>query len=238
MGEKWQSASSIPNLIPQNTSAEVLSDPLRAQRNTDEPVTPTYSGKTHNRDLMRMARESLSGNWTTGVLVMILYSLIVSGSSSFIPIVGWIISLFLAGPMILGLYKVFLLLARRRPAKIEQIFDGFQRFGTAMGAYLLMTLYILLWFMLLIIPGIIASYSYAMTFFILEDDETISPNDAITKSKEMMRGNKWKFFCLYWRFFGWHLLCILTLGIGFLWLGPYIQTSMAHFYEDIRGREI
>jgi len=236
MGEEWQPASSIPNLIPTDPSTEAVTGPPPIQQNTAEPYIPAYDGITHNRDLMAMARDSLAGNWATGVLVMLLYSVVVSGSSNFIPVVGWIISLFLAGPMMLGLYKVFLQLARRQPTKIEQLFDGFKRFGTAMGAYLLINLYVMLWLLLLIIPGIIAGYAYSMTFYIMNDDETLGPNEAITLSKEMMRGNKLKLFCLYWRFFGWGLLCILTLGIGFLWLGPYTQTAMAHFYEDIRDR--
>lgn len=115
-----------------------------------------------------------------------------------------------------------------------QLFDGFQRFGTALGAYLLTGIFIFLWTLLLIVPGIMAGLSYAMTYFIIADDPTIGPLQAITKSKEMMRGHKWKLFLLHWRFLGWVLLCILTLGIGILWLVPYVSTSLAHFYEDIR----
>jgi uncharacterized membrane protein len=61
--------------------------------------------------------------------------------------------------------------------------------------------------------------------------------EAIDQSKAMMKGNKWKLFCLGWRFFGWILLGILTCGIGLLWVLPYLQTSMARFYEDVRGAQ-
>jgi uncharacterized membrane protein len=71
--------------------------------------------------------------------------------------------------------------------------------------------------------------------YIIADTDTIGPLEAITKSKEMMRGNTWKLFCLYFRFFGWALLCILTAGIGFLWLVPYMQVCMAKFYDDVKG---
>ena len=90
--------------------------------------------------------------------------------------------------------------------------------------------------LLLIILGIIAFLSYSMTFFIIADNPSICSWQAMRKSRKMMRGYKWKLFCLFWRFFAWGVLCVLTLGIGFLWLWPYMQTAMAHFYEDIRPR--
>jgi uncharacterized membrane protein len=72
-----------------------------------------------------------------------------------------------------------------------------------------------------------------MVYFIVADDEDTGPLEAIGQSKEMMKGNKWKLFCLQWRFFGWALLCSL-LPIGYLWLIPYMQTSFAKFYEDVK----
>lgn len=73
-----------------------------------------------------------------------------------------------------------------------------------------------------------------MTFYILADDKTIEPKEAILKSKQMMEGYKLKFFYLGLRFLVWGLLCILTLGIGFLWLFPWINTTIAKFYDDIK----
>ena len=90
--------------------------------------------------------------------------------------------------------------------------------------------------LLLIIPGIIAALSYAMTYYIIVDNESIGALEAIRQSKEMMRGNKWKLFCLGLRFFGWSLLCLLTLGIGYLWLIPYMAISFAKFYGDISSQ--
>lgn len=97
-----------------------------------------------------------------------------------------------------------------------------------------MVLFIMLWSLLLIVPGIIAGFSYAMTFYILVENPKMKPMDILRSSKKMMRGNKWKLFCLSWRFFGWGLLCILTAGIGFFWLIPYMNTTFAKFYEDIK----
>ena len=121
-----------------------------------------------------------------------------------------------------------------KDAKIEQLFEGFRNFGTSILAYVLMVLFIILWTILLIIPGIIAAISYSMTFFIIAEDETIGAYDALKKSKEMMNGHKWKFFCLGFSFFGWFLLSIFTLGIGLLWLAPYVNVSYVKFYDDIK----
>ena len=75
----------------------------------------------------------------------------------------------------------------------------------------------------------------SMAFFIIADDADCGPLEAISRSKEMMKGNKWKLFCLHWRFFGWALLAaFFTFGIGYLWLVPYMQTSFAKFYEDVK----
>ena len=117
------------------------------------------------------------------------------------------------------------------------MFEGFNTWLRSFKAYFLMILYIFLRLLLLIVPGIIAIYAYSQTYYILADDKNIGINDAIKKSKEMMMGNKWKLFCLGCRFIGWGLLCMLTFGIGFLWLVPYAQVSIAKFYDDVKGSQ-
>jgi uncharacterized membrane protein len=92
----------------------------------------------------------------------------------------------------------------------------------------------LLWTSLLIVPGIVAAFRYSLTFYILNDDPTIGVTGAIDQSKAVMGGNKWKAFCLGWRFLGWKLLSLATCGIGGLWLLPYMATSFARFYDDLR----
>ena len=142
-------------------------------------------------------------------------------------------SILISGPMTLGLAGFSLALARKQETSIENIFDGFQDFVRALVAYLLVVVFVVLWSLLLIIPGIIAALGYSQTFFILAEDKSIGAHDALKKSKAMMMGNKKKLFFLGFRFLGWALLCVLTLGIGLLWLIPYIQVTLAKFYEDV-----
>jgi len=190
--------------------------------------------KIKNAELMKSARESLRGKWGIAVSGFLIYC-ILSFSLGAIPIIGPIIALIIGGPLTLGLAIFSLAIARRSDVRIELIFEGFQDFSRALVAYLLVAIFILLWLLLLIIPGIIAAFSYALTFYIMADDKSISARDAISKSKKMMNGYKWKLFCLYLRFIGWFILGILSLFIGFLWIGPYLQISVAKFYEDVKA---
>jgi len=193
--------------------------------------------KTENVLLMQMSKESLKGKWGLAIGAFVLYFFITL-IGEIIPIVGPIAALIISGPFALGLAVFSLSISRNQDAKFEQIFQGFKNFGTALVAYLLIILFTLLWMLLLIIPGIIASISYSMTFYIIADDNSIGAMDAIDKSKKMMDGYKWKYFCLVLRFLGWALLCILTVGIGFLWLMPYMQVTMAKFYDHVKANSL
>lgn len=190
--------------------------------------------KTENAILMKQARESLAGKWKLAIGAFVIYELILIAIQE-MPKIGWAASLIIAGPMALGMSIFSLSLSRNQEPKLEQIFKGFERFGVALSAYLLTTIFVVLWSLLLLIPGIMAGYSYAMAFYILADDKSIGAMEAIDRSKRMMYGSRWKLFYLSCRFIGWGLLCILTLGIGFLWLIPYTQISIAKFYDDLKA---
>jgi len=189
---------------------------------------------TPNKLLMQQAREMLKGKWVLGIKVTIVYGLI-SMLLQAIPTFGPIASLIASGPLTFGVAIFWLAFSRNQNPELGKMFEGFNTWIRALKAYFLMIIYIFLRLLLLIVPGIIAVYAYSQTYYILADDKEIGVNDAIKKSKEMMKGHKWKLFCLGCRFIGWGLLCILTLGIGFLWLIPYAQTSSAKFYDDIKG---
>lgn len=186
--------------------------------------------KTENKMLMMQAREALKGKWGGAVIATLVFCLI-SGAASAIPFVSLIVS----GPLAMGIAYYFLALSRGKDPLIEDLFKGFNYFLNTFVAFLLVTLYTLLWMLLLVIPGIIAAISYSQVFFILAEDPTINSSDAIEKSKKMMYGYKWKYFFLGFRFIGWAILALLTCGIGFLWLIPYMQVTLAKFHDDIKG---
>lgn len=198
---------------------------------------------TPNSEITAAARNSLSGNWGKAIGALFLYGFIIIGLSLgdsvwfsfFMPpessfgLIQWIFS----GAMMVGLAAFFISLTDGIP-ELSRMFDGFNRFGRSFGTYFMYILFTCLWTSLFIIPGIIKTYSYAMTFFILADDPDVGVLGAITRSREIMDGNKMKFWLLSWRFVGWSVLCMLTAGIGFLWLAPYMQASFAEFYKDIK----
>ncbi len=129
------------------------------------------------------------------------------------------------------------LVDRQKEPEVNTLFSYFNHWKTVTIANLLQTVYVLLWSLLLIIPGIIASYSYAMTGYILAENPKLTASEAIDRSKQMMEGNRWRLFCLQISFIGWSILASLTLGIGNLWLRPYRQAATAAFYREISGTE-
>jgi Predicted integral membrane protein len=186
-----------------------------------------------NAELRFTARNQLKGQWGITILICVVF-VIISGLPNAIPYAGSVISIVLTGPLTLGIISCFIKLIRKESFKFENLFDGFKNFTSSFILQILVTLFVFLWALLLVIPGIIAGYRYSMSFYILYDNPKLGAMEALDLSKEIMVGNKWRLFCLHLSFIGWALLSTLTLGIGFLWLIPYINTSVANFYESVK----
>lgn len=186
------------------------------------------------RDYRRAAWEKLRGKWGTMAIATLIYALILGacGALSLIYIGGFA-ALFLTGAFALGLAIMALAAARKQEVRAAQLFDGFKNYGSSLALYLLIAIFTALWTLLFIIPGIVKAYSYSMSWYILADNPQMGANEARKRSMELMRGNKWRLFCLHCSFIGWLLLCILTLGILTLWIAPYLQTAQAEFYRDL-----
>lgn len=187
-----------------------------------------------NSELRAEARVALTDKWVMGAVTTLVFGA-VSGAASYIPVVGTIL---VALPMMYGYSIVMLSVMRGGEMNIGGLFDGFNDFGRIVGTKLLQAIYTFLWTLLLVIPGIIKNYSYAMTDFILKDQPELANNAAIEKSMAMMDGNKMKLFLLDLSFIGWAILCLFTFGIGFLFLQPYVQSAHAAFYEDLKAQAV
>ena len=186
------------------------------------------------RDYRRAAWEKLRGKWGVMAIATLIYALILGacGALSLIYIGGFA-ALFLTGAFALGLAIMALAAARKQEVRAAQLFDGFKNYGSSLALYLLIAIFTALWTLLFIIPGIVKAYSYSMSWYILADNPQMGANEARKRSMELMRGNKWRLFCLHCSFIGWLLLCILTLVILTLWIAPYLQTAQAEFYRDL-----
>lgn len=162
------------------------------------------------------------------------------GSAVYITIAAIVMAVvyFILGSIVeVGYARFNLDLVDRLEPSFESLFGYFSYWKTTAIARLIQGLYIFLWSLLFVIPGIIASYSYAMTGYILAERPDLTASEAIGLSKEMMSGNRWRLFCLNISFIGWDILCLFTLGIGSLWLNPYKQAATAAFYREISGTE-
>lgn len=217
-----------------------------------------------NSEIRSDARASLRGHWGAAVLTTLVYVLItflcegpdicVSASEamrtiglynfltdmdlpSLVGFTSWPLILFVMLPLGFGYENTFLNLKRGDDRLTGNMFDnGFKwRYWRALGTRLLVSIYTILWSLLLLIPGIIKAYAYSMTSFISRDCPDIPIDDCIYLSRKMMNGHKFRLFLLDLGFIGWAILCILTFGIGFFWLQPYIQCSHAHFYEEVKA---
>lgn len=150
-------------------------------------------------------------------------------------VVWTLVSMVIGGALSMGYAQFNLNLVDGNDPRFEDLLSRFHNLWTGFCMQFWRGLYIFLWSLLLVIPGIVATYSYAMTPYILAENPKLTAREAIAASKELMRGNRWRLFCLNFSFAGWCLLCVLTLGIGNLWLCPYHEAAQAAFYREISG---
>lgn len=148
---------------------------------------------------------------------------------------GLLLEFFLLLPLEVALLNSFRRLLVKGDNNLMGNLFNFSNYWRKVGGMLLVGIFIFLWTLLFIIPGIIKSFSYAMTPYILDEYPELSPSEAIHRSRMMMKGHKFDLFWLYLSFIGWGILCLFTFGIGFLWLVPYMQTAEAAFYEEVKA---
>ena len=184
----------------------------------------------NHREIMDDAKASLTGVWNNAAIVILIYFLAI-GAISLIPFA----SLIVTGPFALGVAIFSMKLSNNETGTINDIFEGFKNFVPAFLTYLIMGLVLFIGFLLLIIPGIILGLGLSQAMFILSEEPDMPAADVLRKSWEMMKGHKLDYFILMLRFIPWVLLCILTLGIGFLWLFPYMYATFANYYKELRG---
>ncbi len=177
------------------------------------------------------AKSQMSGKLGLLIGIFIVGDLLVSAASGTL-----VAGLLIAGPIELGYIICTLKIARGGSPKFSEMFNGFNSFVEAFATALLRDLFISLWSLLLFIPGIIKSYSYALTMYILHDNPNVKYSDAITLSRKMMDGYKGKMFLMHLSFIGWHLLGIITFGlVEILYVVPYVNMADANFYEEVKA---
>ena len=177
---------------------------------------------------------NLLGGIPSGVIAFLSGALVFAVILGIVLIIGWTI---LGSVVSTGYAKFNLRMVDREEASINVMFSCFPQWKTVTIANLLQGLFIFLWTLALIIPGIIACYTYAMVPYILAEYPEMPAGEVLAQSKMLMEGNRWRLFCLELSFLGWGLLATFTLGIGYLWLIPYTQAASAAFYREVSGTE-
>lgn len=197
-----------------------------------------------NQEYKNRALASLEGNWgTAAIATLILFAItgcvgsvitmpFGSDSPTGMGINGWSL---LCLPLEWGYTVWFLKLIRKEDIRYESLFDGYKDFARTFLTYFLYGIAVAIGTLLFIVPGIILAIGLMMSIYLIKDDKEISAMDALKKSWEMTKGHKMNLFMLGLSFIGWFILCILTLGIGFLFLVPYIDTAFAYYYEDLKS---
>jgi uncharacterized membrane protein len=184
-----------------------------------------------SRDYRHQAWASLSGRWGSAILITIVAA-IATGVASCIPF-G---SLLISGLVGVGMAGVMMSFIRGEDTDLARLFDGCQvNFVNNLLAGILQSLFVALWSLLFIIPGIIKGYAYSATFYLLKEHPEMTAMEALNESQRLMNGNKMRLFCLDLSFLGWYLLSIVTFGIALIWVMPYHEAARAAFYEDIKN---
>ncbi|MDR0976674.1 MAG: DUF975 family protein [Prevotellaceae bacterium] len=196
--------------------------------------------------LKDQAVTALEGNWLKAALVMLIYIVLIDAApftagfyvgftgGAYYYIYPSYLVVYLLLPMVYGYNLTFLNVKRGTKIKVGTLFEGFKEYGRIWCTLMLNLIYVWIGTMLCFIPGIYVAYATALTPFILKDYPQMKYHRAIMMSWKMMKGHKWKLFVLDLSFLGWVLLCILTLGIGFLFLSPYWYTTRAAFYDNLK----
>jgi len=183
--------------------------------------------------LKENAKSQIKGNIGTLFLVSLLVSL-VTYAAQLVPVVGSVASLIVGPVLAVATIVIYLNMADGIQPDIKELFNHFDKLLIAFKVNILTAVFTFLWSLLLFIPGIIKRYAYSQAMYIIAENPNLGGREALKMSEEMMKGHKMELFVLELSFLGWHLLGGLTFGIGYIWIGPYINATMANYYNYVK----
>lgn len=206
------------------------------------------------------ARETLKGRWNEMALLVFVLACIgcavsipVAVGASFASVTydmtwmslgggscNFLFSILVLVPLSYAFYNLCLQYARKEALTDSYFATLFKDFGAHWSKYVCSGLLVSIFVGLIAVPtlgigAIILGLAYAMVPFVIRDNPEMGVRDVLRTSRLMMRGHKWELFVLQLTFIGWVILCCMTLFIGFFWLEPYMTTTNAHFYEDVKA---
>jgi uncharacterized membrane protein len=201
-----------------SASGRSVSDSAANQAGTPNSISEMKAYFAQNPELLKAI--------IAGIIVVVLV----------VMLVGSLMRIFLINPLGMGCRSFFLSNTENPNTDIGELKKGFNPYKRNIFALFLKDLFVFLWSLLFIIPGIMKSYSYTLTPFILSEDPNISARDALKKSEEMMKGHRWEAFKLDFSFVGWIILSVFTLGLLYVfYVGPYMFQADSEFYKKVKA---
>lgn len=170
--------------------------------------------------------------WFVLVVIVIVFAIFIIALLIILPL-----NIFIFQPLGVGIRRFFIR-NLREPSQIKEIGYAFDHgYKNCVKTEFFRVLYVFLWSLLFVIPGIVKSYEYQMIPYILAENPDIQMEDAFAQSKSMMYSNKWKVFILDLSFIGWYILNGCTLGIlGVFYLNPYVEQTNAALYQTLKNQ--
>lgn len=184
-----------------------------------------YTGSSASSNASSAADTSALAGITWEVILVMLAIFVIVGVITFL--IGSIVGL--------GYAKFNLELYKNETADFKMVFSERSRYKDCFKLFFMQFLYVTIGSILFVIPGIIAFYGNIMGAFIMVENPEMSAKEALAASRAMMKGNKWRLFCLSWSFIGWDILAALSMGVGHLFLCPYVEAAAAAFYNEIKA---
>lgn len=185
-------------------------------------------------ELKAMAKEHINGNVVTMFITAIVISL-VGAACGLVPVIGWMATIVIFPALTLSVTNMYLKMTKKEEVNVGDVFSKFNQADRACWLNIIQQFFLVLWTMLFIIPGIIKSYSYSMSFYILADHPELTAREALSRSKEIMKGHKFELFILKLSFFWWYILGSITFGLAYIYVVPYVNATVANFYNSIKG---
>lgn len=195
-------------------------------------------------ELKSSAKDQLKGRWLVAILVFVCYSAILqlanveltnSTEGSMIGVGLNIIGLLVYGSLQVGVSRFSLKLARKdESVQFNDLFSGFDVFLKSLLMNFIIWICVFIGTIFFVIPGIIVGIMFSQANYILAENPEKSALECIKESARIMKGHKFDYFVLELSFIGWFMLCVLSFGIGFLWLVPYFEITLTNFYLKIK----
>lgn len=200
------------------------------------------------QDIKFNAKEAMKQQRGTAIVTIILVAIIIFAGSLLgrIPPVMFgsllvVLSIFFVD-MVLSVNSagIFTRIFMGQHTEASEVLTHFQiSYLRKVGGMAWMLLLLYLWSMLLIIPGIIKSYAYMMTPYILAEHPNVPAREALKLSMRMTHGHKMDIFVMHLSFIGWWILSAFTFGIlGIVFVGPYMSTTSAGYYVELKQKAL